>query len=155
MVSASKIRRYRPVDYQGLLSFLNSALSEMGYDFLPDGKDADIRDINYVYIKNRGSFHVVDYHGEIRGCVGVKRLSDEIAELKRLYIARECRGLGCGRVLCINAIEDARNFGYKFLRLDTTMKSQAALALFRKLGFYEIARYNSDPFAEVFMEKTL
>jgi putative acetyltransferase len=155
MAATSKVRPYRPVDYQGLLSFLNSTLSEMGYDFLPDGKDADIRDIDDVYIKNGGSFHVVDDQGEIRGCVGVKRLSDEIAELKRLYIAQECRGLGLGRALCINAIEDARNFGYKFLRLDTTTKSQAALALFRKLGFCEIPRYNSDLFAEIFMEKPL
>lgn len=150
-----KVRRYRPADYQGLLSFLNSALNEMGYEFLPDGKDADIRDIDRIYIQSRGSFHVIDNQGEIRGCVGVKGFSDEIAELKRLYIAQEGRELGLGRALCINAIKDARNFGYKFLRLDTTTKSQAALALFRKLGFYEIARYNSDPFAEIFMEKTL
>jgi putative acetyltransferase len=155
MAATSKLRRYTPVDYQGLLSFLKSALSEMGYEFLPNGKDADIRDIDHVYLKNRGSFHVIDDQGGIRGCVGVRMLSDEIAELKRLYIARECRGLGLGRALCTSAIEDARAFGYRFLRLDTTTKSPAALALFRKLGFYEIARYNSDPFAEIFMEKTL
>jgi putative acetyltransferase len=150
-----KVRRYRPADYQGLLSFLNSALNEMGYEFLSDGKDADIRDIDHAHIQSRGSFHVIDNQGEIRGCIGVRRFSDEIAELKRLYIAQECRRLGFGRPLCINVIENARNFGYKFLRLDTTTKSQAALALFRKLDFYEIARYNSDPFAEIFMEKIL
>jgi ribosomal protein S18 acetylase RimI-like enzyme len=155
MAVTHNIRRYQPADYQGVLFFLNSTLTEMGYTFLPDGKDADIRDLDRVYIKNRGSFHVIDNHGEIRGCVGVRKFSDEIAELKRLYIAQECRGLGLGRALCLNAIEDARNFGYKSLRLDTTTKSQAALALFRKLGFYEIARYNANPLAEIFMEKTL
>jgi len=150
-----KIRRYSPADYEGLLSFLNLAMNEMGYIFLPDEKDVDIGDVDRVYIKSRGSFHVIDDHGEICGCVGVRRISDEIAELKRLYIAQKCRGLGLGRTLCINAIEDARNFGYKFLRLDTTTKSQAAIALFKKLGFLEIARYNSDPFAEIFLEKPL
>jgi ribosomal protein S18 acetylase RimI-like enzyme len=150
-----KLRRYQPGDYQSLLSFLKDAFAEMGNEFLLDGKDSDIRDIERVYLQNRGSFYVIDNQGEIRGCVGVRRFSDEIAELKRLYIARECRGLGLGHALCVNAINDARNFGYKFLRLDTITKSQAALALFRKLGFYEIARYNSDPFAEIFMEKAL
>jgi putative acetyltransferase len=125
----------------------------MGKEFLLDGKDADIRDIDRVYVQNHGSFHVIDNQGEICGCVGIRKFSDEIAELKRLYISQKCHGFGL--VLCTNAIEDARNFGYKFLRLDTTMKSQAALALFKKLSFYEIIRYNSDPFAEVFMEKTL
>jgi putative acetyltransferase len=155
MAGAIQLRRYRPRDYQGLLVFLNVALGEIGHGFLPDGKDTDIRDVDQVYIKNHGSFRVIDDQGEIRGCVGVRRLSDEIAELKRLYLAQECRGLGFGRALCMSAIEDARNLGYKCLRLDTTARSHAALALFRKLGFYEIARYNSDPFAEVFFEKTL
>jgi ribosomal protein S18 acetylase RimI-like enzyme len=150
-----KLRRYQSGDYQSLLSFLKDAFDEMGNEFLRDGKDSDIRDIERVYMQNRSSFYVMDNQGEIRGCVGVRGFSDEIAELKRLYIARECRGLGLGRALCINAINDAHNFGYKFLRLDTITKSQAALALFKQLGFYEIARYNSDPFAEIFMEKTL
>ena len=155
MTALHNIRRYRLADYQGVLSFLNSTLTEMGYTFVPDGKDSDVRDLGQVYINNRGSFHVIDVQGEIRGCVGVRKFSDEIAELKRLYLARECRGLGLGRALCLNAIEDARGFGYKFLRLDTTAKSQAALALFKKLGFYEIARYNANPLAGIFMEKTL
>lgn len=152
---AGKIRRYQSDDYQRLLSFLDNALREMGYGFLPDGKDADVRDVDGVYLKERGSFYVIDDRGEIRGCVGLRRLSDEVAELKRLYIAREFRGQGLGRALCLRAIEDARTFDYQFLRLDTTAKSQAALALFGKLGFYEIARYNSNPLAELFMEKTL
>ena len=127
----------------------------MGNEFLLNGKDADIRDIDRVYVQNRSSFHIIDNQGEICGCGGIRKFSDEIAELKRLYISQKCRRAGFGRALCASAIEDARNFGYKFLRLDTTMKSQAALALFKKLGFYEIARYNSDPFAEIFMEKVL
>ena len=150
-----KIRRYTAADYQSLLSFLQSAFKEMGNEFLLDGKDSDIRDIERVYLRNRGSFYVIDKRGEICGCIGVRKFSDEIAELKRLYIARACRGRGLGRGLCVNAINDARNFGYKFLRLDTITKSQTARLLFKKLGFYEIARYNSDPFAEIFMEKTL
>ena len=127
----------------------------MGNEFLPDGKDSDVRDIDGTYLKNGGSFYVIDHQNEIFGCVGVRKFSDKIAELKRLYISQKCRGLGLGRQLCINAINDARELGYKFLRLDTTAKSLAARALFKKLGFHEIARYNSDPFAEIFMEMVL
>ena len=150
-----KVRRYRSEDYQGLLSFLNNAFNEIGNEFLLEGKDADIRDIDRVYVQNHGSFHIIDNQGEICGCVGIRKFSDEIAELKRLYISQKCRGFGFGCQLCINAINDSRELGYKFLRLDTTAKSQIAQALFKKLGFYEIARYNSDPFAEIFMEIVL
>ena len=150
-----KIRRYHPADYGGLLSFLKGVFDEMGFEFLPDGKDADIRDIDRVYSRGRSSFYVVDNQGQICGCIGVRELSEEIAELKRLYLAPECRGRGIGHELCVSVINDARNFGYRLIRLDTTTKSPAALALFQKLGFHEIARYNANPLAEMFMEKTL
>lgn len=149
------VRPYQADDYQKLISFLKGAFFEMGNEFLPDGKDSDIRDIDRVYLQNTGSFYVIDERGEICGCVGVRQFSDEVAELKRLYVAQKCRSRGLGQVLCLNAIRDAGGFGYKFLRLDTTTKSKAALALFKKLGFSEIGRYNSDPFAEIFMERVL
>jgi len=155
MPATNYIRRYRPVDHEGLLAFLDHTLQELGREFLPDGKDADIRDLDRVYLKDRGFFHVVDHEGKICGCVGVRKFSNEVADLKRLYLGREFYGLGLGQALCTAAIEDARGSGYKSLRLATTAKSQAAVALFGKLGFHEIPRYNSDPFAEIFMEKLL
>ena len=149
------VRPYKSEDYQGLFEFLRDAFNEIGNEFLPDVKDADIRDVERVYCSERASFYVVDDEGEIRGCAGIRKFSEEIAELKRLYIARDCRGLGFGKTLCTHAIRDARGFGYKYLRLDTVRKAQAASLLFKKLGFHEIPRYNSDPFAEIFMETAL
>jgi putative acetyltransferase len=151
----SLIRRYRPDDHQNLMQFLQGVLTEMGYAFEPDQKDSDIRDIQAVHLLNRGAFHVVDIQGQIRGSVGVRRFSDDVAELKRLYVSRECRTRGLGHALCIAAIDDARQLGYRFLRLDTTRRSVEALGLFKKLGFRSIDRYNSDPFAVLFMEKSL
>lgn len=127
----------------------------MGYAFLPNQKDADIRDIDAVYINNLGAFLVIDIHNQIRGSVGVRRYSKDTAELKRLYIDQEYRGIGLGYTLCMAAIENAMKLGYRFLRLDTTMRFQAAMGLFKKLGFKEIERYNTDPFAEIFMELIL
>jgi N-acetylglutamate synthase-like GNAT family acetyltransferase len=151
----SVIRRYTPNDYQNLLSFLREAMTDMGYAFLPDQKDADIRDIHSVYLLNRGAFYVIDNHGAIRGSAGVRRFTDDVAELKRLYVGRDCRGIGLGARLCIAAIDDARALGYRLLRLDTTQKSVEAIGLFRKLGFIKIERYNQDPFAELFFEEVL
>jgi hypothetical protein len=37
-------------------------------------------------------------------------------------------------------------------KVQTTFKSPSAISLFRKHGFVEIARYNDDPFGEIFME---
>ena len=149
------VTHYRPNDYPSLILFLETTFTGMGREFLPDQKDSDIRDINTVYLSNRGSFFVLEVDGQIRGCVGVRRFSDDVAELKRLYLDPAYRGTGIGFALCAAAIGAARELGYNALRLDTTLQSEAALGLFKKLGFRVIERYNDDPFAEVFMELSL
>jgi putative acetyltransferase len=155
MPGAPAIRPYRPADHEQLMRFLERVLTDLGFEFLPDGKDLDVRDLEDVYLRDRGSFHVVEADGRISGSVGVRPLAADAAELKRLYLAPELRGRGIGRSLCTAAIEDARRLGYRRLRLDTTRRSPAAIALFRTLGFQEIPRYNSNPDAEIFMEYAL
>lgn len=149
------IRAYVPSHRASLFAFFGEVLAGMGYEFLPEGKDSDIGGIESAYTANRGSFHIVQAGGKVHGSVGLRKFSEEIAELKRLYLAAELRGKGIGRELCLQAIRDASALGYKFLRLDTTPKSAAAIALFTKLGFYPIPRYNADPYAELFMELDL
>ena len=150
------VRAFVTGDKQGLVSFLGSAFTRLGHEFLPDSKDSDIRDIEAAYLGGRGAFFVVvAADSEIRGCVGVRRLSDRVAELKRLYLSEEYRGQGLGRELCTVAIEESKRLGYAALRLDTTRRAIAALQLFQKLGLREIPRYNDDEFAGIFMEKTI
>ena len=149
------IRRFRAADHAGLLRFLERTLTDLGFHFEPEGKDSDVRDLESAYLLGGGSFHVVDLGGEILGSVGVRRFSPEVAELKRLYLAPELRGRGLGHGLCATAMADARELGYRRLRLDTTRRSAAAIALFGKLGFRDIDRYNANPDAELFMEYAL
>ncbi len=149
------VRAFVIGDKQGLMSFLDSVLTHLGYEFLPDSKDSDIRDIETAYLGGDGAFFVVATGSEIRGCVGVRRLSDQVAELKRLYLSEKYRGRGLGRDLCTVAIEESKRLGCTVMRLDTTRRATPALGLFQKLGFQEIPRYNDDEFAEIFMEKTI
>lgn len=149
------IRRYKTSDHESLMDFMRRTYSELGYEFSPNGRHSDIRDVEDAYLNNHGSFHVVDVNGKVQGCVGVRHFSKDIAELKRLYVAKAYRARGLGRALCLAAIHDTEELGYQFLRLDTTSRSVAALALFRKLGFHEIPRYNANQIAEIFMEKTI
>lgn len=149
------IRAYAPDDRDLLFAFFGEVLGGMGYEFLPEGKDSDIGSIESSYTANSGAFHIVAAGGKVRGSIGVRRFSGEIAELKRLYLAKDLRGKGIGRDLCLQAIREASALGYRFLRLDTTSKSAAAIAIFTRLGFQPIPRYNADPYAELFMELAL
>jgi putative acetyltransferase len=77
--------------------------------------------------------------------------------MKRLYLRPRFRGKGLGRALADRIIAEARHIGYSRMRLDTVepvMKD--AVAMYRKLGFKEIAPYCANPMSGVvYMELQL
>jgi ribosomal protein S18 acetylase RimI-like enzyme len=97
------------------------------------------------YAPPEGALLLARVDGEPGGCVALRRIDGSTGELKRLFVRPSCRGLGLGRLLATEAIELARSRGYSALRLDTTPEMAAARALYRSLGFREIAAYRSNP----------
>lgn len=97
------------------------------------------------------------YEGQLAGCVALHKLDGAICEMKRLYLRPKFRGKGLGRVLAETVIQQARQIGYKRMRLDTVepmMKD--AVAMYRRLGFKEIAPYRPNPISgTLYMELEL
>ncbi|MBD2455623.1 GNAT family N-acetyltransferase [Nostoc sp. FACHB-87] len=88
-----------------------------------------------------GRLLLARYKGKIVGCVGLRRIEQEIGEIKRLYVQPKFRAQGIGRELLENIIYEAANLGYSKLRLDTAPFTKAAQALYHSLGFQDIAPY--------------
>jgi GNAT superfamily N-acetyltransferase len=103
-----------------------------------------------------GGAYLVGYEGDDAvGGGGLRRLSEGVAEIKRMFVRPEARSRGVARAL-LEALEDeARALGYAAVRLDTGPKQLHGLALYRAAGYLDVAAYNDNPFACFWGEKIL
>jgi len=88
-------------------------------------------------------------------CGGLKRLSNEACEIKRMYVIPEVRGRGVGRDLLAALERAASELGYRVTRLDTGPRQPGAERMYRRAGYEPIHNFNANPIASFFGEKVL
>jgi ribosomal protein S18 acetylase RimI-like enzyme len=136
--------------------FLEYAKS-LGFSLCFQNFDRELATLPGGYGPPEGRLLLAEYEGQLAGCVALHRLDDTICEMKRLYLRPQFRGKGLGRVLADRIIAEAREIGYLSIRLDTVEPvMRDAVAMYRKLGFREIAHYCENPIAgALYMELQL
>jgi len=75
------------------------------------------------------------------GLGSLKSITSEIGEIKRMFVDPSFRRVGAGRALLEGLLAEARKAGYKKVRLDSPKFMEAAHALYRSVGFRDIAAY--------------
>ncbi len=109
-----------------------------------------------AYVPPTGRLRLALLNGEAVGCVAIRNLEGDICEMKRLYVQPAQRRRGIGRMLAEAGVRDARELGYRSIRLDTVPSMTAATELYRSLGFVEIDPYRYNPLAgAIYMELEL
>lgn len=93
--------------------------------------------------------------GEPIGCGALKLPDGAPAEIKRLWVADDARGLGLGRRLLADLESRAAAAGHRVVRLDTNRTLTEAIALYRSTGYREIPAFNDEPHAHHWFEKDL
>lgn len=100
-------------------------------------------------------FVVASSDGLPVGCGGVQHLSATTGEIKRMWVHPAWRGAGLGTRLLRHLEAEAVELGYQIVRLDSNGTLTEAIALYERAGYCRIARYNDNPYAQVWLEKSL
>ena len=107
--------------------------------------ETEFKELPGKYVWPHGALILAFVNGKAAGCVALRKLSQDICEMKRLYVSDEYRGLGLGVKLISMIIEEASKLNYKYMRLDTLETMKKAQSLYEALGFYDIEPYVYNP----------
>jgi GNAT superfamily N-acetyltransferase len=102
-----------------------------------------------------GLLFIARLRGRPVGCGALKFHGGAPAELKRMWVAPEMRGIGLGRRLLLELEREAVRNGARIVRLETNRTLKEAIQLYRKSGYLEIPRFNDEPYAHHWFEKDL
>jgi ribosomal protein S18 acetylase RimI-like enzyme len=120
--------------------------SSLGFSLCFQSFDQELKNLPGAYGPPKGRLLLAVDAGNAAGCIALRPLQDGICEMKRLYVRPAHRGLGLGRTLVERLIAEARALRYERMRLDTVGSAMNdAIALYRRIGFKEIAPYSAIP----------
>ena len=133
------------VELEHVRGFFRQYAAWLGVDLSFQGFADEIANLPGAYGAADGRLFYAEVDGQPAGCVGIRRFSEGVCEMKRLYVDPAFRGRGVGRKLALAAIKAAHLFGYRRILLDTVPSMRIAVKLYRELGFKEVPAYYPSP----------
>ncbi|MBA2330969.1 MAG: GNAT family N-acetyltransferase [Flavisolibacter sp.] len=136
------IRHIKPEDEAELANVVRSTLKEFGADkpgtvYFDDTTDH----LFHVFRQKRSVYFIADNKRKIVGGGGVfpsPGLPDDTCELVKMYLLKEARGIGLGKLLIEKCIAFARESGYKNIYIETMPELKQALKVYEKFDFQYI-----------------
>ncbi len=144
------------IDFEQGKKLFKEYAESLGVDLSFQDFEAELKTLHRQYNKPAGALLLAMNEGIAIGCTGIRRLDEQTAELKRMYVQDAYRGLGIGVALLEQSLQLAKELGYKQIRLDTLKNMTKAQELYTSFGFYEIPSYRFNPLeGTIYMEKKL
>jgi ribosomal protein S18 acetylase RimI-like enzyme len=136
-------------DFAQVASLFGQYAVSLPVDLNRQGFAEEIVHLPGPYAPPEGALLLACKNGGVLGCIALKRLAPDVAEIKRLYVVEQGRGLGVGKALVAAILKEAVRLGYQEIKLDTLPHMIQAIALYRSFGFAPIAPYGSFPYPDL------
>lgn len=120
------IRKMTPMDIDGVMRIEKEAFS------LPWSRESYLGELN----NNFATYLVADYEGDIAGYGGIWVVFDE-AHITNVAVGKDYRKSGLGKALMVDLEGSARKKSAQRILLEVRPSNEAALALYRGLGYFE------------------
>ena len=151
------IQAKSPEEIQQVRKLFEEYVAWLGINLCFQNFDKEVAELPGDYAPPSGRLTLATESDDVAGCIALRRIGEDVCEMKRLYVRPQFRGKGLGRTLAENLIHEGRSIGYKRMRLDTLPgKMDRAIAMYRRLGFNNIEPYDNNPVeGAAFMELEL
>jgi GNAT superfamily N-acetyltransferase len=145
------------------IAWINTRLMEVYGMDMGDVDEKIAEDLQHLdkFLPPGGRLLLCWVDGNPAGTAGLKSLTTDVGEIKRMFVRPAYRQQGIGRAMLNGLIDAARQIGYRRLRLDSPVFMTDAHQLYRSVGFKNIPYYDEveipKPFRSnwIYMEKDL
>ncbi len=133
------IRPILPGDNKAVANIIRATLKEFGADRQGTVFYDPTTDELYQLFQISGAvYHVAERNVEIVGGGGIypsPGLPQYTCELVKMYILKQARGIGLGKLLIEKSLQFAKEAGYKYVYLESMPELKQALKTYEKFGF--------------------
>ena len=117
----------------------------IGRYFDAEAFEVELDGLPGAYAPPEGCLLLAVVDGAPAGCVALHNLGDGVCEMKRMFVRPGFQRRGVGRRLADLILAEAREVGYRRMRLDTSWRQADAISLYTSLGFRQVEPPDSLP----------
>ena len=115
----------------------------------------DMCDVQAYYFDCHGVFLALFDDDQLIGTGAFRKIDETVCELKRMYLLPQYHGQGIGYRVIQKLLDQARQLGYKTIRLETGEQHSRAIRFYERLGFHHVVPFGDGADHHVFMEMAL
>lgn len=117
--------------------------------------DAAMAEAVTVFNPPTGAFVVAEHDGAVVGGGAIQFLDADRAEIRRMWVSADRRGMGLGKRLLAHLESEIVRSGRSTIVLDTNSVLTEAIAMYRACGYSPVERYNDNPYAHLWFSKSI